>query len=502
MTITADISHTSGPSYHKRIMNRTTKIFLIVICLITFFANIGALPTDIMESRNIITAREMVSDGCWLVPTMNGELRLAKPPLPTWTGGVVELICPGSLAAQRIPAAIMATLWTLFTLLIARRLTRRNDFAVLTVVVMLTLYNMVLMGRSATWDIYCHAFMMGGIYFLIKGLHDANGSSVWGWLVGAGVLMGLSFLSKGPVSFYALLLPFLIALVLWWRPASMKGKWLPVSACLLTTVVVGGAYYAWLVGYHMPELQQVAHQESGAWVNHNVRPWYYYWRFFLEGGAWAPFILAALAVPYWRKRLTANSGYLFAAGWMILQLVLLSLMPEKKMRYLLPMSPTVAMSVAFVLLWIIDHTRYGKAARIYVWTILGIFLVAELFLLKPIGALFGNPEAHSIALVKNDKRLKRIPFYHNSSEDLRIELVYEAGRKILPLNLKDSAQVAAKLPCAIVSRLPIAEEMPEHVLKSVKTTHIGTFDDNKHPKSNRHYTKAFINHVTLLESKP
>ena len=160
----------------------------------------------------------------------------------------------------------------------------------------------------------------------------------------------------------------------------------------------------------MPELQQVAHQESGAWVNHNVRPWYYYWRFFLEGGAWAPFILAALAVPYWRKRLTANSGYLFAAGWMIFQLVLLSLMPEKKMRYLLPMSPTVAMSVAFVLLWIIDHTRYGKAARIYVWTILGIFLVAELFLLKPIGALFGNPEAHSIALVKNDKRLKLYTF--------------------------------------------------------------------------------------------
>ena len=62
--------------------------------------------------------------------------------------------------------------------------------------------------------------------------------------------------------------------------------------------------------------------------------------------------------------------------------------------------------------------------------------------------------------------------------------------------------MAAKLTCAIVSRLPIGEEMPEHVLKSVKTTHIGTFDDNKHPKSNRHYTKAFINHVTLLEPKP
>ena len=46
-------------------MSRSTKIFLVVICLITFFANIGALPTDIMESRNIITAREMVNDGNW-----------------------------------------------------------------------------------------------------------------------------------------------------------------------------------------------------------------------------------------------------------------------------------------------------------------------------------------------------------------------------------------------------------------------------------------------------
>ena len=38
-------------------------ILLVVFCLITFFANRAALPTDIMESRNIITAREMVSDG-------------------------------------------------------------------------------------------------------------------------------------------------------------------------------------------------------------------------------------------------------------------------------------------------------------------------------------------------------------------------------------------------------------------------------------------------------
>ena len=482
-------------------MNAKTKFFILAICLVTFFANIGALPTDIMESRNIITARGVVGDGCWLVPTRKGGLRLAKPPLPTWVGGLVELACPGSLAAQRVPAAIMASLWTLFTLLIARRLTGRNDFAIVTTVVFLTLYNVVLMGRSATWDIYCHSFMMGAIYFLIKGLKDASGAGVWGWLLAAGAMMGLSFLGKGPVSFYALLLPFAIAFCLWWRPATMRGKWLPLAASVAVALVVGGAYYAWLVGYHLPELQQVAHRESGAWVNHNVRPWYYYWRFFLEGGAWAPFILAAMAIPYWKKRIAQYPEYLFAVGWMLLQLVLLSLMPEKKMRYLLPMAPTMAMSVAFVLLWLIGKSRYGKATRIYMWSILGIFVVAELFLLRPIGALFGNPEAHSIALTRQDKRLQGVSFYHNANEDLRIELVYEAGKKILPLNLDDSALVAAKLPCAIVSREPIEKEIPANILGGLRVTHIGTFDDNKHPKSNRHYTQAFVNHVTLIERK-
>ena len=51
--------------------------------LILLMGNSHIVP-DIMESRNLIAAREMVEEGNWLIPTMNGELRLAKPPLPTW----------------------------------------------------------------------------------------------------------------------------------------------------------------------------------------------------------------------------------------------------------------------------------------------------------------------------------------------------------------------------------------------------------------------------------
>ena len=68
-------------------------LLLLVFCC-SFFINNGAIFADIMESRNIVTAREMVYDHNWLVPTMNGELRLEKPPLPTWIAAVVEVISP------------------------------------------------------------------------------------------------------------------------------------------------------------------------------------------------------------------------------------------------------------------------------------------------------------------------------------------------------------------------------------------------------------------------
>jgi 4-amino-4-deoxy-L-arabinose transferase-like glycosyltransferase len=56
---------------------------LIVLCLLAFFTHLGAFEVDLMEARNFVTAREMVNDHHWLVPTMNGELRITKPPLPT-----------------------------------------------------------------------------------------------------------------------------------------------------------------------------------------------------------------------------------------------------------------------------------------------------------------------------------------------------------------------------------------------------------------------------------
>lgn len=556
-------------------MKRTHWYLLVAFTLVTFFANIGSLPTDIMESRNIVTAREMVSDGCWLVPTMNGELRLEKPPLPTWVAGVAEMAFPRCLAAQRVAAGAMGCVWTLFLFLLVRWVCLRDhpdvadDLPVATVVVFLTCYNVVLMGRSATWDIYCHAFMMAAIYYLTRALYEERHCRQRFAL--AGLLMGLSFMSKGPVSFYALLLPYLIMLVALPRPA-MKGKWKWAGLMIGVAVVVGGWWYAYLLIAHPEEVKAVMAKESGAWTHRNVRSWWYYWRFFLEMGAWALLMLAALAFTYWKRHITLKREYLLSITWAVASLVLLSLMPEKKMRYLLPTLAPCSIVVACLLVhfkmcfdpyeefeensgaagklnrwlyavngWImtafvlsVPFLAYFFGVRrglIEPWTevlvcvamplialwlalstirrlpmrflagIAAVFAFAELFLLGAIGGNFGNPGGVSIAAINKNYKVSDLPLYHNSQVPLRIEEVYGAGRKILPLDFSNPDSVKKRLPCAVLTHKWAGQELSPELLNNVDTVYIGTFDDNKHPKSNRHYTSELVYRVTVLKEK-
>ena len=67
--------------------NRNLQLFLLfLIAFIAFVANNGAIEANIMEARNLTTAREILQKNNWLEPTMNGELRLEKPPLPKYRG--------------------------------------------------------------------------------------------------------------------------------------------------------------------------------------------------------------------------------------------------------------------------------------------------------------------------------------------------------------------------------------------------------------------------------
>lgn len=535
-------------------------VTLAIVCFITFFVNNDVIVPDIMESRNIITAREMVTDSNWIVTTMNGEYRFEKPPFPTWCTALAEAAAPDNLTMQRGMAGAAAVILTLFFYLFASRVLRTEPM--MPTLLLLTCYNVILMGRTASWDIYCHAFMAGGIYFLARALM-APGKATWHFLL-AGIFTGLSVMSKGPVSLYALFLPFLISYCIFFRP-SAKGKWSGILLMTVAAITIGCWWYAYIYIFHSDTMMAVARKESGAWVSHNVRPWWYYWQFFLEAGVWSLLLLTSIFLPLLDRRAPRSRAYLFAMTWMFASLILLSFLPEKKPRYLLPLLiPASYMMGCTVSYWralFAGHSTGSRAEtilfRINAWLLAAViaalpaaawfaltskgylsytawgsfsiffvciavytamtairrkpaetvvavtllFLTAEIFGFPSLRNIINNPDRHSIELTRSDPRLTDIPFFHDADEPLRIELVYAAHRKIRPLDLSDSDTIESLLPCAVLTHGDAAEYLDPKLLERADTLRVGVFDDNRRPRSSKRYNPTFLYVVTLLTPK-
>lgn len=539
----------------------STLITLIIICAITFFVNNTALLPDIMESRNIITAREMVYDGHWMVPTMNGELRLEKPPLPTWLTALAEIICPDSLAIQRAMAGLAATLLVLSFFFIGKRLFKSNRTALFSSLILCTCYSVVLMGRTASWDIYTHAFMLTGILFLIRAFESER--CAWGSFIGAGVFMGLSIMSKGPISLFALLLPLMLA-YLWFYPPKMRGKWKGLLLMIVLAVTVGCWWYAYIYLMNGNEMAAVAAKESGNWASHNVRPWYYYWDFFLETGVWALLLITAMLTPIWSWKERESKDYQFPLVWMILTVVILSIPGEKKTRYLFPVMISASYLMGYLIEALDERFRNHKSVKFerfifrlnswllaavtialpaavwyfvfregYISTvflivvsiiflaagisiavsaikyspegmvtgIVAVFLAAEIFVMPSFRKTINNPDIHSIELTRGIKALDGVQFYHNSADELRIEEVYAAHRSIKPIDCSCADSLVNALPFAILTHSSVGKELPAEVFEHADTLHIDKYDNNSRPKGNRLNRPIFVYNVTLLTPK-
>ncbi len=537
-------------------------LFILVVCWFAFFVNNSSVYEDIMESRNLVTAHEMIEYDNWLVPTMNGELRLEKPPLPTWVAAGIEYLAPDNISLQRAAAGGMATLMAFFLYFFASSLSGNRLLGLLSALVLATSFNVIMAGRVATWDIYCHSFMLGAIFFFYKGVSSMR--TGWGNFIWAGIFLGLSFLGKGPVSFYALLFPFLISYFWVYRP-SFKRKGGPIVVMLLLFVVISFWWPLYLYMFHRDTAMFVLAKESTAWIERNVRPWYYYWLFFAESGIWSLFLLTGLCWPWLKNKITLRKEYTLAVLWTVITLVLLSLFPEKKTRYLLPLLIPAAMVVAHYVVYIFTATKektlttgdrvmfrinaflpaliaLGMPVAVYllfytkeqisltlliivsilflataysiftggvrmrsmkVFTgVVFLLILVETLLMSKVANIFNNTEIKSIKAVRDIKELQHLPFYYPEKEGLRIELVYKAGRRILPWDIEKDTTILDSLPIVLVSEKPAAEVLPATIQEKVNLHFIDVFDNNNRPKSDKkHYSSKFVRYVTILEKK-
>lgn len=355
---------------------------LLIVCLLMLFLHLGKLQTNIMESRNFITAREMVQDGNWVFTTINGEPRYEKPPLPTWiTAGFGAVFGFENLFWLRLPAALVTLMLMLYFFRITKLMAFKREQSYAASLILITSFYIFFAGRDNQWDIWCHAFMTGSIFYSLRYFMTASyerSQSSRGKRTAAadialgGLFFGLSFLSKGPVSVYALWLPFVIALFisgLAKRTVLIKG----LVITLLIGLLLGFSWPLYVRFFDEASVTKAVAQEAGRWGRYNAKPFWYYWSFFLQSGLWALPTLIAMIFPFMRKRANNLSAYRLSFVWALGAIVLLSFIPEKKARYLLPTLIPLALITSFYIQFLFDQ---GINSRRRTESILHLFIFA------------------------------------------------------------------------------------------------------------------------------
>ena len=329
-----------------RYLKKHPLLLLTLICVAIFMTHLDALWVNVMEARNFVTAREMLLDSNWLLTTLNGEPRYQKPPLPTWLSAVSAFLFGiKSVFAMRLPAALVSVTMVLITYIFTKKLTNNNTYAFVSSLILATSFFIVFSGRNGQWDIFTHGFMIAAIYQLY--LFFSTQEKKYQPIIIAALFFGCSFMSKGPVSLYGLLLPFLIAYGFVFKFKKQKHTILPLLLFLAVALLVSGWWHLYTYVYDTKMVLATTTKETANWTSYNIRPFYYYWSFFSQSGIWCIPAFVALLYPYLKDKVFFKKGYQFTLLWTLCSVLLLSIIPEKKSRYLLPVLIPLALNTGF-----------------------------------------------------------------------------------------------------------------------------------------------------------
>src|SRR5581483_4588216 len=94
---------------HRRPPSARALLVLWLLAAVPLVALVGVPSVQrAQEARVLETARQMLGRGAhaWLIPSINGEIRLRKPPLAYWMAAAAFKLFGVSAGAGRIPTAL------------------------------------------------------------------------------------------------------------------------------------------------------------------------------------------------------------------------------------------------------------------------------------------------------------------------------------------------------------------------------------------------------------
>jgi len=304
------------------------------------------------EPREAGIAAAMLQDQQYVVPTLNDQAFLEKPPLSYWLQSASMQIGGTTPFAARLPSilAALACAWLLFACV--RRTTGDERAAWIAALALLTMASFWTNARIAGQDM----LLTLGITLALTGFYGTreNPPTRWGWpMYTAGI--AVATLSKGVVG---LAVPGIVIFAFllfetWWRERrfSLRAWLLPGAFALLGLI----PFVLWLFALHDragPEavreilLSNSIDRFAGSYQRgSHAEPFYYYLLKLPE--TFAPWnLLLGYLLWHWRRELARDWRLAFGLCWLLAPYLLLSLSAGKRPSYLLMIYPAAALLIA------------------------------------------------------------------------------------------------------------------------------------------------------------
>ncbi|MDD5228278.1 MAG: glycosyltransferase family 39 protein [Methylococcales bacterium] len=324
-------------------------IRVLILWCVLIAANLAIRPLmPIDETRYVGVAWEMWVRDDFLVPHLNGETYSHKPPLLFWLMQLSWWLFSVNDWTPRVISPLFVLGSTFLSSLVARELWRdRSQVTDLTPLILLGTSFWLIFSTLTMFDMLLAFFVLLAIYSLLK----LSQSNSWRNVFLLGVAIGGGVLSKGPVVLLQILPVALFAP--WWiqhKTANLSWKtwYLKLGAAVLigASLALLWAIPAGISGGEDYRNAIFLGQTSGRLVKsfaHQLPFWWYLEQLPLLLLPWLFF------KPLWQgvKKLNLNDyGVRFCIAWMLPVFIMFSVVSGKRLHYLLPLIPALALLLA------------------------------------------------------------------------------------------------------------------------------------------------------------
>jgi len=374
--------------------NRTVKILIVcgvlLISAVIAFWMLSERTLDSHECFVSLTAREMLQNGEWLIPTCNGHPRLNKTPLSYWlVAGAAMITGKVDEITARLPSAVFAFLSAAAVLyFVSRWLSFR--IAVMSTIVWVTSLGYIRNSHNARPDMAMAFFTVLCLMSFYSAVIAENRKRQIVYMLIFWISFGLGNLAKGPAPIPFVLIP-LGAYIVINRNWKVLPKLLPFIGVVIFLAImlpwplfVANSWH-WDLSLWKKEYVQRLY---GEYAPGNYPIYFYFLMMFKFITPWVGFLPMAIVAPFYRVWQAKQPVMKFLWLWFVANFIFLTIDAGKRQHYILPLMPAMTILIGILLEdMIFERKAFSKifAKNVLQWHIVALIVgitTATIYLAK------------------------------------------------------------------------------------------------------------------------